>query len=259
MTKEKLTIVKAGGKVLDGPVELNKLLDGFAAIEGKKLLVHGGGIFIDQLCEKLNIPTQMVEGRRITSPENMDVVLMACGGKLNKELVTGLNSRQMSAVGLCGGDFNIIQSVKRSPVPVDFGQVGDVVKVETQWLQMLINNGAVPVISSISQSNNFELLNTNADTIAAHVASALSAHYHVELYFYFDRPGVLLNANDNNSALETLSFEYFEKLKADKVINKGMLPKLTNGFMALQKGVSSVVTGNNLIEKTGFAGTKLIL
>jgi acetylglutamate kinase len=259
MTKEKLTIVKAGGKVLDGPAELKKLLDGFTSIQGKKLLVHGGGIFIDQLCEKLNVATQMVEGRRITSPANMDVVLMACGGKLNKELVAGLNSRKLTAVGLCGGDFNSIQSVKRSPVPIDFGMVGDVVKVETKWLHILIENGAVPVISSISQSNNFELLNTNADTIAAQVAAALSAHYQVELYFYFDRQGVLLNSDDNSSAIETLSSEYFEKLKADKVINKGMLPKLTNGFMALQKGVSSVVTGNNLTGKQGFAGTKLIL
>lgn len=259
MTKEKLTIVKAGGKVLDGPVELKKLLDGFESIQGKKLLVHGGGIFIDQLCEKLNIATQMVEGRRITSPENMDVVLMACGGKLNKELVAGLNSRKMTAVGLCGGDFNIIQSVKRSPVPIDFGMVGDIVKVDTTWLQMLINNGAIPVISSISESNNFELLNTNADTVAANVAAALSEHYQVELYFYFDRQGVLMDANDNHSALETLSLTLFEKLKADKVINKGMLPKLTNGFMALQKGVSSVITGNNLNKQTGFTGTKLSL
>ncbi len=259
MTKQKLTIVKAGGKVLDGPVELNKLLDGFASIEGKKLLVHGGGIFIDQLCERLHISTQMVDGRRITSPENMDVVLMACGGKLNKELVAGLNSRKMEAVGLCGGDFNIIQSVKRSPVPVDFGMVGDVVKVDTKWLNWLIENGAVPVISSISQSNEFELLNTNADTIAAHVAAALSEHYEVKLYFYFDRMGVLLDANDHNSAIETLTFKHFEQLKADKVINKGMLPKLTNGFMALQKGVSKVITGNNLTGKDGFKGTELRL
>lgn len=256
---EKLTIVKAGGRVLDGPTELNKLLSGFAAIPGKKLLVHGGGVFIDQLCERLNIATQMVDGRRITSPENMDVVLMAVGGKLNKELVSGLQSRGITAVGLCGGDFNTIQSVKRNPEPIDFGMVGDIVNVETKWLELLINNGAVPVISSISHSNNFELLNTNADTIAARVAAALAKVYDVDLYFYFDRKGVLLNADDHNSTIDTLPFAEFEKLKADKVINKGMLPKLTNGFYALNNGVKSVTTGNNLSNQDEFSGTKLTL
>ena len=210
MLKEKLTLIKAGGKILDSEIELDKLLHLVATIPGKKILVHGGGIFIDDLCEKLKIPTQMVNGRRITSPENMDVVLMACAGKLNKQLVAGLNKRETISVGLCGGDLNLIASRKRNPEPIDFGMVGDIEKVNTHWLKLFLNNGVVPVISSITQSDSFELLNTNADAIAAHVAVALSVDFDVELFFYFDKVGVLNDSNNSDSlipVLDTLNFE----------------------------------------------------
>lgn len=249
--KENITIVKAGGRVLDTAESLNDLLSDFAAVKGKKILVHGGGIFITELCNRLDIRTKMVEGRRITSPENMDVVLMACAGKLNKNLVAGLNSRGMTAVGLCGGDLNIIDAVKRKPEPIDFGMVGDVVKINAEWLQTFVNNGVVPVLSSISQSDNFELLNTNADTIAASVASALSVDYEVTLYFYFDKPGVLTDANDNNSIISKLSKQEVQEMKAAKAIHTGMLPKLHNGFFAIDKGVDTVILGDNLAELKG--------
>jgi len=254
MQKEKITVVKAGGRVLDSEAELNKLMSGFAAIEGKKVLVHGGGVFINELCDRLNISTQMVDGRRITSKENMDVVLMACAGKLNKELVAGLNARGMSAVGLCGGDLSIINSHKRPKTPIDFGQVGDVDSVDIKWLKIFADNGVVSVISSISQSNEFELLNTNADTIAANVAGALSAAYEVELFFYFDKKGVLRDADDETTLIEALSEKDIIKLKSENVIHKGMLPKLQNGIFALKQGVAQVKLGSEMGK-----GTQLFL
>ncbi len=250
MTKQKLTLVKAGGKVLDTDAELSKLLNGFATINHRKVLVHGGGVFINELCDKLGIDTQMVNGRRITSKPNMDVVLMACAGKLNKELVAGLNKLGMEAIGLCGGDVNLIKSHKRPPVPIDFGWVGDIDAVDTKWLNLFIENGAVPVISSISQSNEYELLNTNADTIAAHVAIALSGLYEVELFFYFDKPGVLADSTNNNSVIENLSISHFEEMKANQAIHTGMLPKLQNGYLALKNGVSSVKLGSVMGQGT---------
>lgn len=245
MLKEKLTLIKAGGKILDSEIELDKLLHLVATIPGKKILVHGGGVFIDDLCEKLKIPTQMVNGRRITSPENMDVVLMACGGKLNKQLVSGLNKLGAMAVGLCGGDLNIIVSRKRNPEPIDFGMVGDIEKVDTHWLKLFLNNGVVPVISSITQSDAFELLNTNADTIAAHVALALSVDFEVELFFYFDKIGVLQDSSDSKSLIPELNKQAFEAMLASKAIHTGMLPKLQNGFFALKNGVKQVKLGNS--------------
>jgi len=255
---EKLTLVKAGGRTLDSEQELNRLMTGFAAIGGKKILVHGGGVFIDELCDKLNIPTQMVDGRRITSPGNMDVVLMAVAGKLNKQLVAGLNQLGMQAVGLCGADLNLITSHKRNPLPIDFGMVGDIDIVNTHWLKLLVDHGAVPVISSVTQSDVFELLNTNADTIAAHIAKALSSEYELQLYFYFDKPGVLRDSTDDKSVLETLSLTEFERLKSEKAVHKGMLPKLQNGFYALNQGVKTVCLGNKLGNATEISGTLLI-
>ncbi len=252
--KSKLTIVKAGGRVLDTESELNRLFKEFSTIPGKKLLVHGGGVFINEMCDKLDIETQMINGRRITSKENMDVVLMTCAGKLNKELVSGLNKKGMTAIGLCGGDLNIIQSRKRSPYPIDFGMVGDIEKVNTEWLQIFIDKGIVPVISSISQSQNYELLNTNADTVASSLASALAKHYNVELFFYFDKKGVLEDADNNNSLINELGLDAFLSMKQSKSIHTGMLPKLDNGFLALKEGVNNVKLGNSM-----GSGTKLFI
>jgi acetylglutamate kinase len=254
MQKDKLTIVKAGGRVLDTEQELNKLLNEFDSISGKKMLVHGGGVFINELCEKLGVETQMVNGRRITSKATMDVVLMSCAGKLSKDLVAGLNKLGMTAVGLCGGDLNMIQSKKRNPEPIDYGMVGDVEHVNTEWLQIFIDKGVVPVVSSISQSNNFELLNTNADTIASSLASALAKHYNVELFFYFDKKGVLEDADNNDSLIPELGLDKFLLMKQAKTIHTGMLPKLDNGFLALKHGVSEVKLGNKM-----HLGTKLFI
>jgi acetylglutamate kinase len=244
--KEKLTIIKAGGRVLDAEADLQQLLNKVASINGKKLLVHGGGVFIEQLCQKLEIPTQMLNGRRITSLETMDVVLMVCAGKLNKQLVSGLNKLGNTAVGLCGGDFNLMISQKRSPVPVDYGMVGDITRINTEWLQWLLQKEVIPVVSSITQSSDFELLNTNADTVASHLAIAMQATYDVELYFYFDKPGVLTDANNPESGIANLSDKMVEQMIQQKTIHSGMLPKLENGFLALKQGVSRVVLGNGM-------------
>lgn len=252
--KDKLTIIKAGGKVLDAEADLQKLLNKVTSVKGNKLLVHGGGIFIDQLCKNLQIPTQTLNGRRITSPETMDVVLMVCAGKLNKQLVTGLNKLGQIALGLCGGDLNLMVSNKRAPEPVDYGMVGDISKINSEWLLWLLQKNVVPVVSSITQSTGFELLNTNADTVASHLAIAMQAHFDVELYFYFDKAGVLTDAENPDSALSELSHSLMAKMFQKKAIHSGMLPKLENGFFALEHGVGTVTLGN------GFgSGTRLIL
>jgi acetylglutamate kinase len=252
--REKLTIIKAGGKVLDSESDLQQLLNMVASVKGHKLLVHGGGVFIDQLCQKLQIPTQTLNGRRITSVETMDVVLMVCAGKLNKQLVSGLNKLGQTALGLCGGDLNLISSQKRSPEPIDFGMVGDISSINVTWLHWFFQKGVIPVVSSISQSSDFELLNTNADTVASHLSIALQKDFDVELYFYFDKPGVLTDANNLKSGLPELSNVLMKQMLQHKSIHSGMLPKLENGFFALQQGVSRVVLGNGC-----GTGTRLFL
>lgn len=247
---EKLAIVKVGGKLIDSSQGQKKLVDQLKKIKGKKLVVHGGGILITQLSNKLGITTKMLNGRRITSKQNMDVVLMACAGKLNKALVAQLNQGGFQALGLTGADLNLITAKKRNPNPIDFGFVGDIEKVDGTWLKIFINQGIVPVIASVTQSYNFELLNTNADSIAGSLAVALSAFFQVSLFYMMDKPGVLSDVNTNDSVINQLSYQNYIRMKQDKTIHAGMLPKLDQAFLALGQGVSTVKIGNKINEGT---------
>ncbi len=257
---QKLTIVKVGGKIVEDSGSLSRLLNDFASIEGKKILVHGGGRSATAMAEKLGVKTTMVGGRRITSKEMLDVVLMVYGGLINKSIVAGCQSLGMNAVGLTGADLNIIKAVKRPVKDIDYGYAGDVVSVQAEQLAVLLENDAVPVIAPLTHDGNGLMLNTNADTMAAETAKALAQKYDVSLVYCFEKPGVLSDQDDDNSVIPVLSHADFKKFQDDGTINAGMIPKLDNGFDALRAGVNGVViTSAALLSELNDSGTKLTM
>ena len=253
-----LTIVKVGGAVVEDKTTLEVLLNDFAAIEGPKILVHGGGRAADKMLNKLGVEIKKVEGRRITDEATIEVVTMVYAGLVNKNIVAQLQRRGVNAMGFTGADLNIIKSHKRPVKTIDYGYVGDVESVQTEVLFSLIEQGAVPVVSPITHDGNGQLLNTNADTIASELSRALAASCPVTLVYCFEKPGVLLDANDDSSVIATLTYDKFKEYQASGVINEGMIPKLDNGFEAIRKGVKSVVITNTEGLKKG-GGTRLVL
>ncbi len=201
--REKLTVIKVGGKIVEEEATLHKLLDDFAAIEGYKVLVHGGGRSATKLAAQLGIESQMVNGRRITDAETLKVVTMVYGGLVNKNIVAGLQARGVNALGLTGADMDVIRSVKRPVKDVDYGFVGDVKQVNAEFLGDLIHKGIVPVMAPLTHDGAGNLLNTNADTIAGETAKALAALFDVTLVFCFEKKGVLRDENDDDSVIPT--------------------------------------------------------
>ncbi len=255
---ERLTIVKVGGKVVEDKISLGLLLDQFSQIRGKRILVHGGGNLATSLAEKLGIETQMVEGRRITDASTLELVTMVYAGLVNKNIVAGLQARGCNSIGLTGADLNVIRAVKRPVKTIDYGFVGDIMGVNTSELRLLLNEEVVPVMAPITHDGRGQLLNTNADTIAADLAIELSNYFTVNLFYCFEKKGVLQNANDENSVISELSFDRFRILQEEGVITEGMIPKLENGFSAMKNGVSQVlITNPNLISMA--RGTRLSL
>lgn len=256
--KQKLTIVKVGGKVVEEAESLQTLLNDFSRVAGHKLLVHGGGRSATRLSEKLGIEARMVEGRRITDQPTLDVVTMVYSGLVNKNIVAQLQALKVNALGLSGADLNLIKAVKRPVTTIDYGFVGDVVSVQTDEVGAIIERGVVPVVSPITHDGRGQLLNTNADTIASELASALAASFDVHLVFCFEKPGVLLNADDDHSIIPELTHSEFKEFQQLGVVSDGMIPKLDNGFNALHKGVVSVrITNVDGLIKT--SGTRLAL
>lgn len=239
--KEKLTLIKVGGKIVEEETTLHKLLDDFAAIEGYKVLVHGGGRSATKLAERLGIESHMVNGRRITDAETLKIVTMVYGGLVNKNIVAGLQARGVNALGLTGADMDVIRSVKRPVKDIDYGFVGDVKQVNAALLGDLIAKGVVPVMAPLTHDGEGHMLNTNADTIAGETAKALSALFDVTLVYCFEKKGVLRDENDDDSVIPTINQVEFHQLVADGVIQGGMIPKLENSFEALEAGVSEVV------------------
>lgn len=239
--KEKLIVVKVGGKIVEEEATLHKLLDDFAAIEGRKVLVHGGGRSATKLAERLGIESRMVNGRRITDTETLKVVTMVYGGLVNKSIVAGLQARGVNALGLTGADMDIIRSVKRPVKDIDYGFVGDVKQVNAGLLGDLIAKEVVPVMAPLTHDGEGCMLNTNADTIAGETAKALAALFDVTLVYCFEKKGVLRDENDDDSVISTINPVEFRQLVADGVIQGGMIPKLENSFEALEAGVSEVV------------------
>ncbi len=240
--KERLTIVKVGGAVVEDEAQLQQLLKDFGAISGRKVLVHGGGRKATKTAERLGIETQMVGGRRITSAQMLEVVTMVYGGLVNKHVVASLQAEGIKAIGLTGADADIIRSHKR-PLKngIDFGFVGDVDNVNAQTLSDFIEQGLVPVLAPLTHDGHGTMLNTNADTIASEAAKALAAIYNVTLIFSFEKKGVLRNPDDDDSVIPTITHADFEQYRADGTITGGMLPKIENALAAVDAGVERVI------------------
>ncbi len=240
--KEKLTIVKVGGAIVEDEVQLLQLLKDFSAIEGKKVLVHGGGRKATKVAERLGIESKMVGGRRITDADMLSVVTMVYGGLVNKNLVARLQACGVNALGLTGADMDVIRSHKR-PIKdgVDFGFVGDVDHADGTMLSKLIQEGIVPVMAPLTHDGEGNILNTNADTIASETAKSLAPYYDVTLIFSFEKKGVLRNPDDNDSVIPVITRADFIKYKEDGIITGGMLPKIENALSAIDAGVKQVI------------------
>jgi len=241
--KEPLKIVKIGGHIINDEVALDSFLRLFSELTGNKVLIHGGGKLATELAEKLNIPVQLVDGRRITDAQTLAIVTMVYAGKISKDIVAKLQSYGCNAIGLSGADANIILAKKRAVKEIDYGYAGDITKVNSKAIELLLSNNITPCFSAISHDGNGQLLNTNADTIAAELAIALSDNYEVDLYYCFEKRGVLLQLEDEDSVVENIDPNLYEKMKQEKIIAAGMLPKLDNSFYALGNGVSSIHLG----------------
>lgn len=240
--KQKLTIVKVGGAVVEDETQLTQLLKDFSAINGRKVLIHGGGRRATQVAASLGIESKMVGGRRITDADMLSVVTMVYGGLVNKNLVARLQANGVNALGLTGADIDVIRSHKR-PLKdgIDFGYVGDVDKADGQMLSRLIEAGITPVMAPLTHDGQGNILNTNADTIASETAKALAPFYDVTLIYSFEKKGVLSNPDDDNSVIPTITRADFERYKADGTISGGMLPKIENALSAVDAGVGRVI------------------
>lgn len=248
---EKLTIVKVGGAVVEDPQQLAALLENFSRIEGKKLLVHGGGRRATKIASQLGIESHMVGGRRITDEQMLSVVTMVYGGLVNKNLVAQLQARGVNALGLTGADMDVIRSHKRplkkmrmddgTEQMVDFGFVGDVDRADGTRLAQLIDSGVVPVVAPLTHDGEGNMLNTNADTMASTVAKALASHFDVTLIFSFEKKGVLSNPDDDDSVIPTITRQSYEQYVKEGVISGGMMPKIENALEAVEAGVKRVI------------------
>lgn len=239
---EKITVIKVGGAVVEDEAQLTQLLQDFSAIEGRKVLVHGGGRRATKVAAQLGIETQMVNGRRITDASMLEVVTMVYGGLVNKNVVARLQAQGIDALGLTGADIDVIRSHKR-PLKngVDYGFVGDVYRADGDKLHTLIEAGIVPVMAPLTHDGMGNILNTNADTIAGETAKALAKHYDVTLVFCFEKKGVLSNPDDDESVIPTITRADFDRYVADGTISGGMIPKIENAFNAIDAGVGRVV------------------
>jgi acetylglutamate kinase len=244
MKKEPLYIIKVGGNIIDDDVKLKSFLTSFAQVKGKKILVHGGGRLATKLAAELNIPQQLIDGRRITDRETLKVVTMVYAGYINKNIVATLNSLNATSIGLSGADAAFIKAHKRIHPSIDYGYVGDIDSINTGILTSLIDLNLTLVIAPITQDENGQLLNTNADTIAQEIAKAMSTTMETTLIYSFEKKGVLKNVDDENSFIPMIDQAIFEQLKQEKSIFAGMIPKLYNAFEAIKNGVSKVIIGD---------------
>jgi acetylglutamate kinase len=264
--KDSLYVIKIGGNIIDDPAKLSSFLQTFAQLKGNKILVHGGGKLATKLAEDMNVPQQMVDGRRITDAETLKIVTMVYAGYINKNIVSLLQASGCNSIGISGADGNAILAHKRTNAKIDYGFAGDIDEINTVFLKSLLQQELAIVIAPITHDKKGQLLNTNADTIAQETAKVLSNYYDVQLIYSFEKSGVLLDVNDENSVIKKITWAYYQELKAPlkggggEKIFAGMIPKLDNAFTALNSGVKKVIIGkaeelNELI--TGIKGTSL--
>lgn len=242
---DKLYVIKIGGNIIDDEELLSAFLQEFAALDGKKILVHGGGKLATELASRLGITQELKDGRRITDAETIKLVTMVYGGLINKNIVARLQSRKCNAIGLSGADANLIPSLRRPVVNgTDYGFVGDPAgNLDTGNWQFFLEHNFVPVIAPLTHDGKGQLLNTNADTIAGVIATTLSTLYEVHLVYGFEKSGVLLDVNDESSVVGNINPEIYKQLRSEGIIVAGMIPKLDNAFEALSSGVTKVIIG----------------
>src|SRR6056297_595491 len=242
--KQKLAIVKIGGNIIENKEQLSKFLTLFTNIKGQKILAHGGGKLATQLAKKLGIEAKLVGGRRITNAANLEVITMTYAGLTNKNIVVQLQANNCNAIGLSGADGNVILAHKRPVKDIDYGFAGDVDSINSQIISKLLESGLTPVFCAITHDGKGQLLNTNADTIAAELAIGMSKHYETTLYYCFEKKGVLIDIENEDSVLQHISSKKYQELLKDGLIMDGMLPKLENCFHALNKNVSKICIGH---------------
>ena len=250
---ETLSVIKVGGAVLEDESSLSVFLDRFVAIPGLKILVHGGGRAATKLSEKLGIESKLVEGRRITDADTLEIVTMVYGGLVNKKTVAALQSKGCNAAGFTGADMNLITAQKRPVQDIDYGFVGDITQVNQEAFSNLLKDGITPIIAPLTHDGNSQLLNTNADTMASAIAVAMAGLYEVSLVFCFEKSGVLSDTDDEKSVIPNLTTETYQSYKEKGIIHSGMIPKIDNSFDALHKGVKQVIitSATTLDIKTG--------
>jgi acetylglutamate kinase len=244
MSKPSLTLVKIGGNVIDQPSLLEKFISDFSKIEGHKVLVHGGGKVASELSRQMGIEPVMVNGRRVTDIDTLRIVTMVYGGLINKNLVAMLQAKGCNAAGLTGADGNTIQAHKRIHPEINFGFVGDIDEVNTLLINSLIHAGITPVVAPLTHDLHGHILNTNADTIAAELAVALSDTYEVQFFYCFEKKGLLMDIEDDDSVIKNVYPEDIDALKSKGVIAAGMIPKVDNIADAITRGVEKVVLCN---------------
>lgn len=251
----KINVVKIGGNVIDNPEALKRFAHDFAALPSPKILIHGGGKLATRLGEQLNIPAQMIDGRRITDAETLDIVTMVYAGLLNKRIVALLQSEGCNALGLSGADGDVVRAVRRKPEPIDFGFVGDIdaSKINTELIRTLLTSGITPVFCAITHDGKGSLLNSNADSVASAVAVAASTIAPTSLLFCFEKSGVLRNVDDESSVIDEIRPDNYALLRAEGAISKGMIPKIDNAFAAIDAGVYSVIIKHSdaLLQESG--------
>jgi acetylglutamate kinase len=240
-----INIIKIGGNIIDHEARLKSFLKDFAALEGPKILVHGGGKIATEIGDRMAIVSQYVEGRRITDAATIELVTMVYGGLINKRIVAGLQAEGCNAMGLTGADGNCVTGQRRPVAEVDYGFVGDLVagSVNKDFLYSLLESGLTPVLAALSHDGQGAMLNTNADTIAQEVAKALSAQSKTRLVYCFEKGGLLRDIANEFSVIASVDKQQFAQLKKEGIISDGMIPKLDNAFSAIKAGVGSVAIG----------------
>ena len=240
---ETLKVIKIGGNIIDDEAALQSFLVQFSKLKSLKILVHGGGKLATQLSKQMEVDVKMIDGRRITDQQTLDIITMVYAGKINKMIVAKLQSQNCNSIGFTGADGNTIVSIKRPVKTVDYGFVGDVLKVNTKAIELLLQNDMTPVFCALTHDENGQLLNTNADTIASELAIGLSKKFKTELYYCFEKNGVLRNVSQVDSVIEHINQTIYQSLITDGIISDGMLPKLNNCFHAIDHHVQKVCIG----------------
>lgn len=256
-----IKVFKIGGNVINDTKALDAFLDDFAQVDGHKILVHGGGDAATSFAKKLNVYSTMVEGRRVTNSDMIKIVTQIYAGQINKDIVCRLNKRGMPSFGFCGADLMSMHSVRRTGGAVDYGFVGDLDEngIKADVFLDFIGKGITSVVAPITVGQEFELLNTNADTVAQSIAVALCKDDDVELVYCFEKDGVLGDITDPNSLIREIDLDIYRDLRDKKIVFEGMIPKIDNAFTAISRGVKRVyMCSSKNILKPGFGGTAIM-